>query len=159
MFALAGLVFGNTTKKSVAALALWAAAWVGSPALGSVRDLASMPFPNHKQTSDTGTIMDDYPEYLAFVLDIAKDTDPKAARLLEERYSRLVKADDKLAARFLKGLRFEIVQKLELSGISPKRLTSDNSTMRNWVSKYIGAWVREVDEYQYRAYAAAIARR
>jgi hypothetical protein len=123
------------------------------------RGPASIEFPRHKATSDVGDIMDDYPEYLQFVLSIGRDVNPKVAAQIEERYSKLRKADERLAARFLKGLRFEMIQKLELSGLSPKRVSTSTPVMRKWVAKYLPAWLREVDEYQFRAYAFAMAKR
>lgn len=125
----------------------------------AVREIASMAFPIHKATSDVDDIMDDYPEYLQFALEIGRDVNPSTARQIQERYARLAKANEALAARFLKGLRFEMIQKMELAGLSPKRVDTNNSTMRRWVQKYIGAWLREVDEYQFRAYAQAVAKK
>ncbi len=123
------------------------------------RETASMAFPLYKNTSDVGDIMDDYPAYLNFALTIGKDVNPGMAKQISERFTRLKRADEKYAARFLKGLRFEMIQKLELTGLSPKRVTTENPTLRRWVAKYIGAWLREVDEYQFRAFAASIAKR
>lgn len=160
MFALAGLILGSGNKKASAlTLAVWAVSLWGSPALGLSRDIASQAFPNHRLTSDDDRILDNYKDYLNFVLEVGQGTNAKSARLLEERFEKLKKADEKLAARFLKGLRFEMHQKLELSGLSPARVSTNNAEMRRWVNKYLGAWLREVDEYQYRAYANAVARR
>lgn len=122
------------------------------------RDLASMAFPQHRATNDQGDILDEYPEYLQFALTIGRDTNPRLASEIETRYRKLRRADEKLAARFLKGLRFEMVQKLELVGMSPKRVTTQTPALRRWVTKYLGAWLREVDEYQFRAYALAVSK-
>ena len=129
----------------------------GSPQVD--RSVATVAFPTFKNTSDVDDIMDDYPAYLAFILDIGQDVNPTVANQIQERFNRLKKADEKLAARFLKGLRFEMIQKMELSGLTPRNTTSNNATMRKWVQRYLGVWLREVDEYQFRAFAAAIARR
>ena len=151
MFAYKGL------SVSVAALAL--SMMVAGSAPSVERDTASMAFPLYKSTSDVGDIMDDYPAYLQFALTIGRDVNAPVARQIEERFMKLKRADEKLAARFLKGLRFEMIQKLELVGMSPKRVTTENATMRKWVAKYLPAWLREVDEYQFRAFAASIAKR
>jgi hypothetical protein len=142
-------------RSTMLALLLFASIYNG----GSGREIASMGFPQYRATSDVGDIMDDYPDYLRFALAIGKESNRSAANQLEERFTRLQKADEKLAARFLKGLRFEMVQKLELSGLSPKRVSTATPAMRKWVAKYLPAWLREVDEYQFRAYASAISRR
>lgn len=123
------------------------------------REIASMQFPRHKATNDVGDIMDDYQDYLNFALTIGKRENPTVARQIEERYFRLKNADEKLAARFLKGLRFEMMQKLELVGLPPKRVTTETPVMRRWVAKYMGLWLREVDEYQFRAFATSLAKR
>lgn len=156
-------LFLNREKKSVQALVLGLAMLGGiAPAHAMIapeREVASMAFPQHKATSDVDDIMDDYPEYLKFVLEIGRDVNPKVASQIETRWAKLKKADERLASRFLKGLRFEMVQKMELSGMSSARVTTNSGFMRTWVKKYMGAWLREVDEYQYRAYAQSLAKR
>lgn len=146
-----------SSKKRLVGLATFVALGLS---MGTIdRQTASMAFPNYKATTDVGDIMDDYPAYLQFALTIGRDVNAPVARQIEERYMKLKRADEKLAARFLKGLRFEMVQKLELVGLSPRRVTTDNAVMRKWVAKYMGAWLREVDEYQFRAYATTLAKR
>lgn len=122
------------------------------------RDIASQAFPIHRATTDVGDIMDQYPEYLEFVLAIGRSENPGVANQIAQRFAKLKRADEKLAARFLKGLRFEMIQKLELVGMPPKRVSTDSPVMRKWVAKYLSAWLREVDEYQFRAYASTVAR-
>jgi hypothetical protein len=123
------------------------------------RGVASMQFPQYRVTSDVDDILESYPNYLKFVLTIGKAENPTIARQIEQRFFRLKKADEKLAASFLKGLRFEMHQKLELMGYSGKRINTENPALRRWVGKYLGLWLREVDEYQFRAYASTIAKR
>lgn len=125
----------------------------------SERSIASMEFPRHRLTSDVDDIVDDYSDYLDFVLEIGRDTNPRVAQQIEERFSKLRSQDKRYAARFLKGLRFEIYQRMELVGLVPDRLTTHNPEMRKWVAKYLPAWLREVDEYQFRSYATSVAKR
>jgi hypothetical protein len=125
----------------------------------TARALTSLDFPQHRLTSDTGDILSDYADYLNFVLAIGKTTNPREASLLAHKYEQLRKADPELAARFLRGLRFEMVQKLEFVGGTSARITTDTPFMRRWVAKFLRDWLREVDEYQYRAYSARIAKR
>ncbi len=156
-------LFLNREKKSVQAFVLGIAMLGGfTPAEGMYspnREVASMAFPQHRATTDVDDIMDDYPAYLQFALEIGRDVNPKVAKQIEVRWAKLKNADERLASRFLKGLRFEMTQKLELSGVSPSRVTTNSAFMRSWVKKYMGAWLREVDEYQYRAYAQSLAKR
>ncbi len=133
---------------------------VGASTPAVERTTASMAFPLHKSTSDVDDIIEEYSDYLTFILSIARSENASMARQIEERFSRLKRADEKQAARFLKGLRFEMIQKLELTGLSARRVSTDTPAIRKWVAKYMAAWLREVDEYQFRAYTASlIARR
>jgi hypothetical protein len=127
--------------------------------LGTKRSPTSLEFPQHRLTSDTGDVLSDYPEYLNFVLEIGRATDARAASLLARKYDQLRKADPELAARFLRGLRFEMVQKLEFVGGTNAHITTETPFMRHWVTKFLRSWLREVDEYQFRAYGARIAKR
>src|SRR4051794_38280388 len=77
------------------------------------RRVSSLEFPRHELTSDVGDILSDYSDYLRFVLEIGRRTNPRSAALLERKYLALRKYDKELSARFLRGLRFEMVQKLE----------------------------------------------
>jgi len=119
----------------------------------TARSLSSLPFPSHEATSDEGDILSDYPEYLRFVLAIGKDVDPSTAGKLAKTYEALRKRDSKGAARFLRGLRFEMVQKLEFMGASTASINSSSPVMRTWVRRYITAWQREADEYLFRSVA------
>ncbi len=152
-----GTEFVKVSAGRLAMFVLLFLAFVSEPVVS--RDLDSMEFPRHKATSDVGDIIEEYPDYLRFALTIGRSENPALAKQIEERFARLRNADEKSAARFLKGLRYEMVQKLELSGLSPKRANTENPMLRRWVAKYMPLWLREVDEYQFRAFAAAIARR
>ena len=123
------------------------------------RTLTSIEFPDHKLTSDMGDILSDYPDYLRFVLEIGRVTDSRSAQVLASKYGQLRKRNPELAARFLRGLRFEMVQKLEFVGGTNARITTDTPFMRKWVTKFIREWAREADEYLYRSYGAQVARK
>lgn len=132
----------------------------GTNGLGrELREPMSIQFPQHKLTSDMGDILSDYPDYLKFVLEIGRVTDGRSASLLAKKYAQLRQRNPELAARFLRGLRFEMVQKLEFVGGTNARITTDTPFMRNWVTKFIREWAREADEYLYRSYGAQLARR
>ncbi len=124
-----------------------------------VRDLDNLRFPNHPVTNDVGDILETYPDYLKFVVEAGKATNAPLAKRLEEKYAALEKADRGLAARFLRGLRFEMVQKLELTGLANRGVTTAQPGVRRWVGRFLGIWLREADEYMFRARAGKIARR
>lgn len=124
-----------------------------------VRDLDNLRFPNHPVTNDVGDILDSYKDYLNFVLEAGRATDPATAKRLAEKYAALEKSDRTLAARFLRGLRFEMHQKLELTGLSARGVTTAQPGVRRWVGRFLAIWAREADEYLFRARAGKIARR
>lgn len=119
----------------------------------TMRSLSSLPFPRHEATKDEGDVLSEYPEYLRFVLAIGKDVDPSTSSKLAKTYEQLRKRDPRGAARFLRGLRFEMVQKLEFSGANLATVNTSSPEMRNWVRRYISAWYREADEYLFRSVA------
>lgn len=121
-------------------------------ALGE-RNVASLAFPTYDSTSDEGEILGDYPAYLNFVLEIGKTTDRGTAGRLAQTYLKLKKKSPVGAARFLKGLRFEMVTKLELMGVSPQSISTQSPEIRRWVGRYLKEWLREADEHLFRAYA------
>lgn len=117
------------------------------------RDVASLGFPTYESTSDEGEILGDYPAYLNFVLEIGKNIDHSTASRLAQTYVKLRKKSPVGAARFLKGLRFEMITKLELMGASPQNINTQTPEIRRWVGRYIKEWLREADEHLFRAYA------
>lgn len=120
---------------------------------GAERTLSST-FPQISSEDDTSDILRSYPAYLAFVLDVGRRTDANTAHRLEDTYGALRKRYPDAAAQFLKGLRFEMVAKLELMGASPSSVSSTSPEMRRWVTKFMRDWVREADEHLFRAVAA-----
>lgn len=124
-----------------------------------VRDLDNLRFPNHPVTNDVGEILEQYKDYLNFVVEAGRATSPSVAKQLEEKYAALEKQDRGLAARFLRGLRFEMHQKLELTGLPARGVTTAQPGVRRWVGRFLSIWAREADEYLFRARAGKIARR
>jgi len=117
------------------------------------RNPASRPFPNVSPTDDVSDIINDYEPYLQFVTAVGKDVDPKNAKGLAQKWAALKKSDKKGAARFLKLLKFEMDQHLQLTGGSSVRMHSDSPAVRNWVKRFIRDWYREADEQLFRTYA------
>ena len=119
----------------------------------------AMEFPDVANTTDVDDVLSDYPAYLQFVLEVGRKVNPKLSARLEQRYTQLRKRDPQGAARFLRGLRFEMTQKLEMTGTNPSTVTTNNPSIRRWVAKFLPAWHREADEYWFRSFANPIARR
>jgi len=117
------------------------------------RSLSSLPFPRHQSTSSQSEILSDYPDYLRFVLAIGKEVDSGTAAKLGKTYDMLRQRDPKGAARFLRGLRFEMVQKMEFMGANPSSMNTSNAMIRSWVKRYLSSWHREADEYLFRSIA------
>lgn len=118
----------------------------------SVRTISSVKsFPVVSATNDQDDILRAYPVYLRFVLEVGNKVDTRTAHKLAETYTALEKRYPEAAARFLKGLRFEMVQKLELMGASPRTISSSSPEMKRWVGKFLKEWLREADEALFRA--------
>jgi hypothetical protein len=126
---------------------------------GLARNPDALRFPNHPNTNNVSDILSLYRDYLSFVLEVGRATSPATAKQLEERFNALEKADRALAARFLRGLRFEMHQKLELTGLDARSVTTSQPGVRRWVARFLALWSREADEYLFRARAGKIARR
>lgn len=165
--------WGRTNKKEIAGLAwaitivvglgvlavtssregsLWAS--LTKEATAAPRAVQSLSgFPSVRQTSDADDILQTYPAYLQFALEIGKDVDSANSKRLANSYENLRRRHPQGAVRFLKGLRFEMVQKLELMGVQPNRISTRTPEMRRWVAKFMKEWARESDEYLFRAVA------
>lgn len=151
VFALSALVAGITITHGNERNS-----WVYSASLDA-RDPASRPFPNVSSTSDVDDILDNYVVYLQFILAVGNDVDHQAAKGIAAKWNQLKKNDRAAAARFLKGLKFEMDQRMQLTGGSSKRMTSDSPAVRSWVKRYIKDWYREADEHLFRSYATRLA--
>lgn len=110
-------------------------------------------FPQIAESNDTDDILETHPQYLRFVLAVAQGIDSASAERLHKNYQRLLKYDRDGAAHFLKGLRFEMVTKLELMGASPRSIKTTSPEMRRWVSRFVKDWSREADEHLFRVVA------
>jgi len=123
------------------------------------RELNVLNFPEIARSNDVDSILDDYPAYLKFVLEIGRKTDPLVARKLQHTYEALLKYFPKSAALFLKGLRFEMLQRLELSGRSSRSISTQTGEYRRFVSRYLKTWLYEADEHYFRARVASMVAR
>lgn len=116
-------------------------------------------FPNVNSTSDTDEMVEAYLPYLQFAMEIGREVDAPNTKRLAVVYSNLKKRSPSGAALFLKGLRFEMIQKADLLVQSPGRINNRTPEYRRFVAKYMREWVREADEHLFRSYAAQLARR
>lgn len=110
-------------------------------------------FPQTKESRDADVILRTYPAYLTFALEVAKEVDAANAKKLQNSYDNLRKRSPEGAVRFLKGLRFEMVQKLELMGMPATRVSTRTPEVRRWIGRFTKEWAREADEYLFRAVA------
>jgi hypothetical protein len=130
--------------------ALFGSAW----GIDAERQISStMMFPQVEAVDNTNDMLSAYPVYLKFVLEVGKRTDATTAHRLENTYNVLRQRYPEAAANFLRGLRFEMVQKLELTGVNPSSVTTNTPEMRRWVGKFMRDWWREADEHFFRAVA------
>jgi hypothetical protein len=123
------------------------------------RELASTAFPRIKVAYDTDDILEDYQPYLNFVVDIGKQADPASTQKLIKSFSELQKRNPESAARFLKGLRFEMLEKAERLGRVEARISSSSTEMRKWVNRFMKDWAREADEHLFRVNSSQLARK
>lgn len=136
--------------------------WTVSIALGllvflySPNSFAASKFPTAEETSDVSDILEDYLPYAQFVLEIGRELSPAQANKFATLYNQLKKRDKVMAAKFLKGLRFEMNEKVELMGAAPSSLSTRHPEMRKWVVKYLPEWNREIDERMFRSYSTAL---
>ncbi|MBI3294814.1 MAG: hypothetical protein HYZ71_08795 [Deltaproteobacteria bacterium] len=133
--------------------------WLGSLLMSEAAAASPRDFPSIRETNDTDTILEKYTDYLRFVLAVDQSVDAKTAQQLHKNYLRLAKYDGEAAARFLKGLRFEMVHKLELMGKTARSLNTSTPEMRRWVKRFAPDWSREADEQLIRAIATRAAER
>jgi hypothetical protein len=110
-------------------------------------------FPVTPETSEAGDILNLYTPYLNYVVDIGRETNAPLTQRLVDTYQTLRRTNPVGAARFLKGLRFEMVERLELVGMAPEKASTRNPEMRRWVAHFLKDWVREADEHLFRAIA------
>jgi hypothetical protein len=122
---------------------------------GVSRNLSSSKFPLVDTEHSVGDILESYPVYLKFVVEVGRETDRTRTSQLVKTFESLKKRTPKGAALFLKGLRVEMIHKVDLMGSDPRTLTTASPELRRWVTKYLGEWVREADEHLFRAYSAS----
>jgi len=115
----------------------------------------TLRFPVVSLERSTDGIIDSYTDYLKFALEVGRESDRESAQKLVKIFEVLKKKNPRGAALFLKGLRFEMVQKIELMGIEPSEISSSNAIMKRWVGKYMKEWVREADEHLFRSQSAS----
>lgn len=129
---------------------------IAYPSSFSLRHLSSIKLPNLEATRNEREILKNYPAYLDFVLEIGNTVDRKSALRLRQIYTVLKKEYPTSAARFLRGLRYEIIHRLDFISKSGTQITTENPDMRRWVQKFIKLWLYEADEQLFRARSIAL---
>lgn len=120
---------------------------------------AATSFPSVRIVRDTSDILKNYQPYLDFITQIGNQVDSASTGKMLASFTELKRRNPEGAARFLKGLRFEMVDKAERMGQREEKLSSSSPEIRNWVRKFIKEWAREADEHLYRVYSSQIARK
>lgn len=120
---------------------------------GTAYGAVKFPIVNIERSADG--ILDSYTDYLNFAVEVGRETDRENATKLVKIFEVLKRKSPRGAALFLKGLRFEMIQKIELMGREPHEISSTNPVIKRWVGKYIKEWVREADEHLFRAQSAS----
>lgn len=115
------------------------------------RTPANRKFPQVREKKDEDDILEYYPAYLNFILEIGNLVNRPVAHKINQMYYSNLKKHPAHAAAFLKGLRFEILQKVQMAGMNPDELSTRNPEMKKWVTKYLPIWLREIDEHWFRA--------
>ena len=132
---------------------------VGGAPLNAAREVASLRFPLVPAEQEEEEIVSKYVSYLKFVVAIGNEVDATNSRLLVQTYQKLSRYDRAAAARFLKGLRYELLQRIDFSGWNPRTVSTNSAEMRRFVARYLVVWVREADEHHFRSYSNQIANR
>ena len=125
----------------------------------STNGYANTAFPSVRLVKDTSDILTHYQPYFDFVVRIGNQVDASSTRKMVASFSELKKRNPEAAARFLKGLRFELVDKAERMGRREVSLTSQNPEIQRWVGRFIKEWAREADEHLYRVTSSQIAKK
>ena len=112
---------------------------------------AVVSFPEEDALRGTKEVLRNYTSYLNFIVKVGRAVNQKKANQLYIRYSILREKSPEKAARFLKALRYELLCKLHISGLRKDALSVNNPAMKKWVGRYLGEWIRNVDEQMLRA--------
>lgn len=116
-------------------------------------------FPLVKAAQSSHEILKTYQPYLDFAVQVGRQSDGSSAQRLLISFQKLRTRNPEAAARFLKGLRFEMMEKAQRMGRSETKLSSNHPEIRMWVGRFIQEWAREADEYLYRVYSSQIAKK
>jgi len=120
---------------------------------------ATSSFPLVRTVRDSSDILKNYQPYFDFVVQIGNQVDSTSTRKMVASFVELKKRNPEAAARFLKGLRFEMMDKAERMGRRQDGLTASNPELQKWVGRFIRDWAREADEHLYRVYSSQIAKK
>lgn len=120
---------------------------------------AAMAFPNVGTARDTQEMLKRYQVYLEFVVQIGRTSDLASTQRMEAKFAELKRRNPEGAARFLKGLRFELLDKAQRLGKQETILNTQNAELIRWVGRFMGQWAREADEHLYRVYSSQLAKK
>lgn len=102
--------------------------------------------------SDSVDILSEYRVYFDFVVRAARASSPKWASQMSDEFRKLERQNPDYAAKFLKGLRFEVDQKFSMMGWRDGHRVVNSPVVQRWVAHFAPVWAKELDEYRFRAY-------
>lgn len=111
-----------------------------------------------RRVTETDQVIREYNPYLKFVLEIGQGTSHALSKKMEKNFSQLLATNPQLAADFLRGLQFEIEQKRQIMGAS-ETFSTQNTSVRQWVTRFIPIWEQESEEYVFRADTASLSKK
>ena len=120
---------------------------------------AASAFPSASMARESQDILNKYQVYLDFVIQVGRKVDLASTQRMESKFLELRKRNPEGAARFLKGLRFEMVDKAQRMGRQEGALNTQNPELIRWVGRFMNHWAREADEHLYRVYSSQLAKK
>lgn len=132
---------------------LLASCLICSAGLGRSVHNESPSLPRLEALNDDKEILEAYPAYLTFVYQMGQSLDKEYSEKFKDSYLKLYDTETRLAARFLKGVRYEILQYLQTRNLSLEEASLKNRRFSKWLTRYLRVWVREADELRFRSMA------
>lgn len=132
---------------------------LGIVSFSSTGYASGIAFPKTRTVRDSSDMLKTYQAYLDFIVWVGKRSHLSSTTRLEKAFQDLKNKNPESAARFLKGLRFEMMDKAERMGRNDGTLTSTHPEIQKWIARFIDDWAREADEHVYRVYSSQLAKK
>lgn len=123
-----------------------------SPLKAGIDRTPAAAFPYAEKEDDYDDMLEDYQVYLNFVVSVGRRVNSRRARNIAQKFSKLKSQDPREAARYLKGLKYEMDHRRLLTRKSRRALGSGSRYTRRWIGRYLDNWENELDEALFRSY-------